>query len=151
MVPSPLQPVPAASAPAPAPAPDSQPGAAAAQPAPAAAAAPAPGPAKPKYATLDEAVAAVATDPEGSLAFMDQALATQPDDERILANRIVALYNLKRYPDAGKAIREAREAGHQLWAMAQRQPALRRMLEQDSKDPHLPRRKAPAPEPAAAP
>jgi serine/threonine-protein kinase PpkA len=114
---------------------------------PAAPAAPAP---THVYRTLDEAVAAVDSDPQGALAFLEKTLEAEPANERALAHRIVALYDLKRYPEAGRAIRDAREAGYPLWPMALRNPALRQMLERDGKDPHLPRRKAPAPAPAPA-
>jgi hypothetical protein len=85
-------------------------------------------------------------DPEGALAFLDPAVVSDPGNEQALAHRIVALYNLKRYGACTKAIREARKSGHPLWPMAMKQPALRRMLERDAKDPHLPRKKPAAPE-----
>jgi serine/threonine-protein kinase len=106
--------------------------------------------ARPKtYTTVDEAAGAAETDPQGALAYLDQALAAEPGNEQILAHRIVALYALKRYGACTKAIHEARDAGFALWPMALRQPALRRMLERDAKeeDPHLIKRKAPAPTP----
>ena len=113
--------------------------------------APAALPALPKapYATLDQAGAALAKDPQGVLGYLEPAVAAEPDNERAAAMRIVALYNLGRYGACSKAIHEAREAGHPLWPMALKQPALRRMLEQDAAapQPHLTRAK-PAPAPA---
>jgi hypothetical protein len=106
--------------------------------------------AKPPYTTLDAAADALGKDPEGALAFLDQTVAAEPGNERACALRIVALYNLARYGASGKAIREAREAGHPLWPMALRNPPLREMLERDVKGQHLPKRKA-APAPAPAP
>jgi hypothetical protein len=58
----------------------------------------------------------VDVDPEGALEFLEPAVASDPGNELALAHRIVALYNLKRYGACSKAIREARDAGHQLWA-----------------------------------
>ena len=65
-------------------------------------------------ATLDEAAGALEKDPQAALDFLDKAVATEPVDERAYALRIVALYDLGRYAACGKAIREAREAGHPL-------------------------------------
>ena len=150
VVPSPLQPPPAPAAPAPGatPAPAAVPGA----PAPATPAPAAPASAAKGYASLDQAADALDQDPLGALGFLETATAREPGNERAAALRIVALYRLARYPACSKAIKEARDAGHPLWPMALNQPVLRRMLEQDAKDPHLPRRKpTPAPAPAAAP
>jgi hypothetical protein len=127
-------------------------------PAPAPAQAPAPAPAgsapaatpKAGYASLDEAADALAKDPQGALAVLDRTFAADPGNERAAALRIVALYQLGRYPASSKAIKEARDAGHPLWPMALKNPTLRKMLEQDAKDPHLPRRKAPVPTPPPA-
>jgi serine/threonine-protein kinase len=173
--PAPALPPPAAPAPAPAPAaeanaPGTAPAPAAAPapgqanpapPAPAPAPAPAPmaaavkppsqapvPPGRSPYSSLDQASAAVDQDPQGALAFLEPAVASDPSNERATAMRMVALYNLGRYGECSRAIREAREAGHPLWPMALRQPPLRKMLERDALEPHLPRRKAPAPEPA---
>ena len=115
---------------------------------------PAPAPAvpeKPSFTTVDDAAGALEKDPEGALAFLDQTVAADPANERAYALRIVALYNLARYGASAKAIREAREAGHPLWPMALKNPPLREMLEKDARDPHLPRRKAPAPAPTPEP
>jgi len=121
---------------------------AAPQPAPAPEPAPEPAPpAQGHYATVDAAAEALEKDPEGVLAFLDQTVAADPANERAFALRIVALYNLARYPASAKAIREAREAGHPLWPMALKNPPLRAMLEQDAKQPRLPKRKVPAPAP----
>jgi hypothetical protein len=140
--PAPTNPAPTTPAPAvPAPAPP-------ARPAPAN---PVPGGPKGVYRTLDEATAALERDPEGALVFLDKTLAVEPDNERAHAFRIVALYDLKRYPAAVRAIRDAREAGYPLWPLALKHPPLRQMLERDNKDPHLPRRKPAAPAPAPAP
>lgn len=117
--------------------------------------APSPAPAPPvqapaaqaPYRTLDEAAAAVDQDPAGSLAFLEKTLAAEPNNEKAHAHRIVALYDLKRYPEASRAIRDARVAGYTLWPMALKHPALRQMLERDARDPHLPRRKPAAPAP----
>jgi len=139
--------------PPPAPAPPQPPPPAPAEPPPPVAAAQAAAPAqpgKPRYANLDEAANALDKDPEGALAFLDAAAAAEPGNERAFALRIVALYNLGRYPASSKAIREAREAGHPLWPMALKNPQLRQMLERDAKDPRLPKRKAPAPAPEPA-
>lgn len=135
--PSPQPPVPVP--PAPAPAPPAQ------VPAPAPAATP-----KAGYASLDEAADALAKDPQGSLAVLERTFAADPGNERAAALRIVALYQLGRYPASSKAIKEARDAGHPLWPMALKNPPLRKILEQDAKDPHLPRRKAPVPTPPPA-
>jgi len=108
-------------------------------------------PVKPAFATVEDAAGALEKDPQGALAFLDQTVAADPANERAYALRIVALYNLARYGASAKAIREAREAGHPLWPMALKNPALRAMLEKDARDPHLPKRKAPAPVPAPAP
>jgi hypothetical protein len=106
--------------------------------------APEPPPAAPKGpATLDEAAGTLEKDPLAALAFLDQAVTAQGAEERAYALRIVALYTLGRYSATGKAIREAREAGHPLWPMALRNQPLRAMLERDARNPHLPKRKAP--------
>jgi len=152
-VPSPMVPAPVASTPIPQPPVPVPPG-----PAPAPAQAPAPAPAgsapaatpKAGYASLDEAADALAKDPQGALAVLDRTFAADPGNERAAALRIVALYQLGRYPASSKAIKEARDAGHPLWPMALKNPTLRKMLEQDAKDPHLPRRKAPVPTPPPA-
>jgi len=102
-----------------------------------------PPPAPKGPATLDEAAGALEKDPLGALAFLDQAVGAQGAEERAYALRIVALYNLGRYGESGKAIRDAREAGHSLWPMALKNPPLRAMLERNARDPHLPKRKAP--------
>jgi hypothetical protein len=104
--------------------------------------------------TLDQAADALADNPGGALAFLEPTVAAEPGNDRAFALRIVALYNLGRYGASGKAIREAREAGHALWPMALKYPVLRAMLEKDAKEPRLPKRKAPAapppePEPTA--
>jgi serine/threonine-protein kinase len=132
-VPAPVQvPVPVpVPVPAPPPAPETHPGA--------------------PYPNMEAAAGALDKDPEGALAFFDQAAAADPGNEQAFALRIVALYQLGRYPASSKAIREAREAGHPLWPMALKNPPLRAMLERDVKEPHLPRRKAPAPAPAPEP
>jgi len=136
-------PAPAAVVPAPQPPPPPPPPAPEAPPA---------APAAPKGpATLDEAAGALEKDPLGALAFLDQAVAAKNADERAYALRIVALYNLGRYGDSGRAIREAREAGFPLWPMALKNPPLRAMLERNARDPRLPRRKAPEPPAEPAP
>jgi serine/threonine-protein kinase len=166
VVASPLQqpppPPPAPEVPAPAPAAPPVPVAPAPAPAPVAAPVPAPAPAaRPaavpagapaasrSYASLDQAASALDKDPQGALGFLEQTVASDPANERATALRIVALYRLARYGACSKAIHEARDAGHPLWPMALNQPPLRKMLEQDTKDPnpHLTRRK-PAPQPA---
>ncbi|MDR3669473.1 MAG: hypothetical protein P4L36_01430, partial [Holophaga sp.] len=103
------------------------------------------------YSTMDAAAAALDKDPEGALAFFDKTVAADSGNEQAFALRIVALYQLGRYSASSKAIREAREAGHPLWPMALKNPPLRAMLERDVKDPHLPKRKAPAAAAAPAP
>jgi hypothetical protein len=84
-------------------------------------------------------------DPQGAFAFLDPLVTSEPGNERATALRIVALYGLARYSECGKAIHDAREAGHPLWAMALRQPVLLKMLKQDALAPKIPRKKAPAP------
>jgi serine/threonine-protein kinase len=156
--PAPSSPAPAKHAPPPSPPVPTKPAPAQSSPAPASLV-PAPSPSAPAqpaapadlpgsaYHTLDEAAAALDTDPQGALAYLEPAFAAQPGDERAAALRITALYKLARYGACSRAIRDARAAGHELWPMALRQPPLRKILEQDAKDPHLPRRK-PTPPPA---
>jgi serine/threonine-protein kinase len=147
-----------ATLPAPPPAPPAAPATpppAAAVPPPAATVPPpaaAPAPAKPQtgstpshYASLDEVEAGLPKDPQGAFAFLDPLVTSEPGNERATALRIVALYGLARYSECGKAIHDAREAGHPLWAMALRQPVLLKMLKQDALAPKIPRKKAPAP------
>jgi len=99
---------------------------------------------------VDDAAGALEKDPAGALAFLEQTVAADPGNERAFALRIVAFYNLAQYSASGKAIREAREAGHPLWPMALKNPQLMQMLKKDAQDPRLPKRKAPA-APAPAP
>ena len=156
------QAAPVAAAPPPVPVtPPASPAPPAAPPAPPPAAtppAPAPSPApqpKPQgsfpahYTTLDEVEAGLPSDPQGAFAFLDPKVAAEPANERATALRIVALYGLARYSECGKAIHDAREAGHPLWAMALRQPALLKMLKQDALAPRIPRKKPAAPQTAA--
>ncbi len=103
---------------------------------------PAPPPAKGgSYATLDQADRALDTDPKGALAFLDALVKRQPENERAVALRIAALYEAGDYRGCSLAIRESRQAGHELWPMALRHPRLRKALEQEKTTPHLSRRK----------
>jgi serine/threonine-protein kinase len=154
--PQPIAPPPAE--PAPQPAPD----AAATQPAPST---PAPQPAPVKQeaakpatpppaethpaakADVREAAQNLEGDPKAALAALDKVLAEDPTNERAMALRIVALYDLHNYLGCAKAMVEARTSGHPLWPMALKYPRLRRMLEQERDNPHLPRKRAQPQEP----
>ena len=128
----------------------------AAQPAPAPVAAapkveaPAPQGPKSRYHTLGEAEAGLARDPASALTFLEGALAADPANERALALRIVALYDLGRYGPCARAMVEAKASGHTILALSLKAPLLHKMLQAEKEDPKLPHKPKP-PAPAAAP
>ena len=93
--------------------------------------------------TLDEAAAALETKPQSALAYLDRLVAQEPENERALALRMVALYDLRQYAACAKAMGEARTAGHPLLALAGKYPRFRKLLDQEKADPRLPRRQGP--------
>jgi serine/threonine-protein kinase len=111
-----------------------------ATPAPTQAATPAPVPAPVHFRNLDEAAAGLERSPEEALAFLDSLVSTEPGNDRAVALRIVALYQLGRYPACAKAMGEAKGAGHPLLELARKYPAFRRMLDTERDQPRLPRR-----------
>jgi serine/threonine-protein kinase len=108
--------------------------------------APAPEPPKPPVktgpGTLEEAAAAVASDPEGALAYLEPLATKEPHNERVMALRIAALYAKGDFKACGKAMYDARTSGHPLWPLAVKYPELRTVLEKERAEQRLPRRKA---------
>jgi len=93
------------------------------------------------FTSMDEADAALKSDPQGALAYLDKVAAAEPDNERALALRIVALYYAGDYRGCSKAMREAKASGHPIWPLALKHPSLRAMLEEERDNPRLPRKK----------
>ena len=100
---------------------------------------------------LDQAEATLASDPRAALAFLDPLTQAEPNNERALALRIVALYDTGQYGPCAKAMAAARAAGHPLGPLAEKVAPLRRMLDQERATPKLPRRRPAAPTAPPAP
>lgn len=98
---------------------------------------PAPSPAGPT--TLAEAEAWLERDPQAALAFLDRHLQASPRDERALALRLVALYELKRTEALRAGLLELRQAGIPVRGLMVRVPRFGRMLEAAAADGTLPR------------
>ena len=118
-------------------------------PAPVAAApkveAPAPQGPKGRYHTLEEAEAGLVKDPASALTFLEGALAADPANERAMALRIVALYDLGRYGPCARAMVDAKASGHTILALSLKAPLLHKMLQAEKEDPKLPHKPRPAP------
>jgi hypothetical protein len=97
-------------------------------------------------ATVRDAAQNLEEDPKTALASLNKVLEADPNNERALALRIVALYDLQNYLGCAKAMVEARTSGHPLWPMALKYPRLRKMLERERDNPHLPRKRAVQPQ-----
>jgi serine/threonine-protein kinase len=132
-----------------------QPQAAAQVQAPAPAPAPVPAPAPPApaqpqplphstFRTIEEAEAGLTRNPTSALAFCEAALAADGNDEKAMALRIAALYNLGRYSPCARAMVEAKAAGHTIWALSLKSAAMHQMLQAEREDPKLPHRPKPA-------
>ena len=111
---------------------------------------PAPQGPKQRYHTLDEAEAGLARDPASALTFLEGALTADPANERAMALRIVALYDLGRYAPCARAMAEAKASGHTILALSLKAPLLHKMLQAEKEDPKLPHKPKP-PAPAVAP
>jgi serine/threonine-protein kinase len=96
----------------------------------------------PKIQTLEEASAAIDTDPDAALAFLETHVAEDPSSERGHALRIAALYQLGRYDDCLRAFREAAKNGFRVQQMA-RFPRFRQVIEAEKADPKLAKRLKP--------
>lgn len=108
---------------------------------------PAPPPPGARYRSLDEAAAAMDADPKGTLAFLEERVKEQPNNEQAIALRIAALYATGDYRGSGIAMMQARQSGHALWPMALKVPQLRKVFEQERQTPRLPRRRQPGEQP----
>jgi len=100
-----------------------------------------------RYRSLDEAAAAMDADPKGTLAFLEERVKEQPNNEQAIALRIAALYAAGDYRGSGIAMMQARQSGHALWPMALKVPQLRKVFEQERQTPRLPRRRQPGEQP----
>lgn len=105
-------------------------------------------PPRPRITQLDEAEAALDRDPRAVLAWLEQHLAEQPGSERGHALRTVALYELGRYEACVEAMKEGARQGFKPPSLARTYPRYRAMVEQELRDPKLPR---PEPEPGKRP
>lgn len=95
-------------------------------------------PPSPKIQTLEEAGAAIDSDPEAALAFLEAHVAEDPSSERGHALRIATLYKLERYDACMQAFRAAAKNGFRVIQMA-RFPRFRQVIEAEKADPKLPK------------
>jgi len=98
-------------------------------------------PTEPRIQTLDQASAALDSDPKAALRYLNEYLKKDPTSERAQALRVVALYDLGRYQESLDALKGAGRQGFRLGMMLRKFPRLRSMMESESKERHLPKRK----------
>ena len=98
-------------------------------------------PAEPRIQTLDQASAALDTDPKAALRYLNEYLKKDPTSERAQALRVVALYDLGRYQESLDALKGAGRQGFRLGMMLRKFPRLRSMMESESKERRLPKRR----------
>jgi hypothetical protein len=94
------------------------------------------------FANLNEAAKVLEQRPKAVAAYLDQRFQSDPDNDRVIALRIVAHYDAGDYAACMQAMAQARASGHYIRVLALKYPRLRTMLEQEREAKHLSRHPA---------